>query len=73
MFVINNFVRAWGHQFIYNKPTLTEALEKTGFTHIQEATLGVSEDPAFCGLENQQRMPPGFLSLESLALEASKP
>ena len=72
MFVINNFVRAWGHQFIYDETTLAEALQRTGFVQIRKAALNNSTDPAFCGLENESRMPAGFLKLESLILEGSK-
>jgi hypothetical protein len=29
-FVINNFVRDWGHQFIYDEPALSAALRESG-------------------------------------------
>jgi predicted SAM-dependent methyltransferase len=73
MFVINNFVRAWGHQFIYDEATLRQTFEMAGFVQIRKAELNRSIDPVFCGLENESRMPAGFLKLESLILEASKP
>lgn len=72
MFVINNFVRAWGHKFIYDEATLAGALESVGFVQIRKAVLNDSADPIFRGLENESRMPAGFLQLESLILEASK-
>lgn len=31
-FVINNFVRDWGHLFIYDEKTLQSLLERAGFT-----------------------------------------
>ena len=31
MFVINNFVRDWGHRFIFDEPTLREAFDLAGF------------------------------------------
>jgi predicted SAM-dependent methyltransferase len=71
-FVINLFVRAWGHTFIYDEPTLKELLQRAGFRDVTKVELGRSEDPALAGLEHPERMPPGFLALESLALEATK-
>jgi predicted SAM-dependent methyltransferase len=72
-FVINNFVRDWGHQFIYDEPTLSAALGGTGFVNIVSQKLQESDIEALRGLENENRMPPGFLSLENLTLEANKP
>jgi predicted SAM-dependent methyltransferase len=72
-FVINNFVRDWGHQFIYDEPTLSAALRETGFVNIVRQKLQESNIDVFRGLENENRMPPGFLSLETLVLEANKP
>lgn len=73
MFVINNFVRAWGHQFIYDKATLTQSLLSAGFTSIEQCELNASRHSVLRGLENEDRMPEGFLRLESLVLEAAKP
>jgi predicted SAM-dependent methyltransferase len=64
-FVINNFMRDWGHKFIFDQPTLREALELAGFTDIQTCPLGP--------LENKGRLPDGFLQLETFTLEAIKP
>lgn len=71
-FVINNFVRDWGHQFIYDEPALRFALEKAGFSEIVRCELNASEDIELQGLENDTRLPPGFLALESFTLEATK-
>jgi predicted SAM-dependent methyltransferase len=71
-FWINHYVRAWGHQFIYDEPTLTELLRRAGFRDVTKVELGRSEDPALTGIEHPDRQPPGFLALESLALEATK-
>jgi predicted SAM-dependent methyltransferase len=72
-FVINNFFRFAGHQFIYDEPTLSAALCESGFVNIARQKLQESNFEAFSGLENENRMPPGFLSLETLVLEANKP
>jgi predicted SAM-dependent methyltransferase len=72
MHVINNFVRAWGHQFIYDRTSLSQALVSAGFSQVRTCELLSSEDNVFCNLENENRLPPGFLRLESLVLEGTK-
>ena len=71
-FVINNFVRDWGHQFIYDESTLRWLMEKVGFKKITRWELGESDDVALKFLENEERLPAGFLRLESFALEGTK-
>ncbi len=72
-FVMNNFVRAWGHTFIYDRPTLRLALERAGFMDVTERDLNESPCPALRDLENEKRMPPGFLRLETLIFEGTRP
>lgn len=72
VFVINNFVRDWGHQFIYDHKTLRAAMEKSGFTNITECQINESQDKELQNLENEDRMPPGLLKLESMVWEGSK-
>jgi predicted SAM-dependent methyltransferase len=72
VFVLNNYVRDWGHQFIYDRPTLARALEHAGFSDVTYHALGESADSHLRGLEYIDRMPPGFLALESMVLEAIK-
>ncbi len=72
-FVINNAVRDWGHQFIYDEKTLRQALAKTGFLEIRRQPLMHSEHAALRGLENDARKPPGLLAAETVVVEASKP
>jgi len=71
-FVINNFVRDWGHLFIYDIKTLRSSLEKAGFINIIRCNLNESNDETLQNLENVKRMPEGFLKLESIALEGTK-
>jgi predicted SAM-dependent methyltransferase len=71
--VVNNFVRDWGHQFIYDDATLRDAMARAGFVDIHRRALHDSPDPALQDLENSDRMPPGFLQLESFTLEGVKP
>lgn len=71
-FVINHYVRAWGHQFIYDEKTLRQSLEKAGFSNVRSWKLNESEDEVFRDLENENRMPPGFLRLETMTVEGTK-
>ena len=71
-FVINNFVRAWGHTFIYDEKALRVSLSMAGFRAVTRCALNDSSDGNLCNLENEERMPSGFLRLETFTLEASK-
>jgi len=70
--VVNHFVRAWGHQFIYDEATLRGLMQECGLTAITAYALDTSGQPALAGLAKVHRMPEGFLSMESLVLEARK-
>ncbi len=75
-YVINYFVRAWGHQFIWSQDLLEEEMNNVGFdTYCPKhyIKIGESDDSEFVGLENATRMPPGFLQLETMTIEAEKP
>ncbi len=72
-YVVNNFVRDWGHQFIYDESTLRTSLERAGFVQVARVELNSSVEVSLQNLEFEKRMPPGFLRLESLILEAVKP
>lgn len=71
-YVINNFVKDWGHRFIYNRSTLTTVLEAAGLSDVRALPVGESDDEHLRGLENDGRMPAGFLELESMVLEARR-
>ncbi len=72
-FVINNFVRRWGHLFIYDETTLRAAFIAAGFDSVVRRALNDSDDPALRDLENERRLPKGFLRLETLTIEGTKP
>jgi predicted SAM-dependent methyltransferase len=71
-FVVNNFVRSWGHQFIHSEASLRHAFQAAGFKAIERFTVSESDDDQLCKLENVARMPPSFLALESLVMEGTK-
>lgn len=72
IFIFNNFVRDWGHQFIYDEKSLGFSLEKVGFSAVVRCELQKSKDPILANLENEQRYPADFLRLETLTMEAVK-
>jgi len=72
-FAINAFVRNWGHTFIYDKETLAETLAGAGFTDVVHHKINESSNPELADLESGDRMPDGFLELESQLIEAVKP
>jgi hypothetical protein len=51
---------------------LRYSLEKAGFKEIAKRDLNESEDEALRGLEDEKRLPEGYLRLESLTLEGTK-
>jgi hypothetical protein len=71
--VFNNFVRAWGHQFIYDHATLALIVERAGFVDLVWPPIGQSRHTDLCGLESLSRLPDGFLEMESMILEGTKP
>jgi predicted SAM-dependent methyltransferase len=72
-FVFNNFVRAWGHQFIYDRATMRLVLSEAGFVDIKECHIGQSDHAKLRNLETVARMPDGFLELESMIFEGMRP
>jgi len=72
-FIINAYVRMWGHQFIYDEKVLRYTLEKVGFSNITRVKTGVSDDAELRSLENEKRAPPGIVEVHSMILEAMKP
>jgi len=64
-FVVNNFMRAWGHRFVYDRDTLRHALESAGFVDVREDRVGE--------LEQHLRNEPEFNEYETIVLEASRP
>lgn len=73
VFVLNSFVREWGHQFIYDKSLLRHSMERAGFRELTTCEPGLSRQPDLRGLENQDRMPDGFYTLETVIIEGTKP
>ena len=49
--VINNAFRAWGHQFLYDEPTLIGSLLQAGFLDVRRVQYGVSSHETLNGIE----------------------
>lgn len=73
VFVINNYVRDWGHQFIYSRTVLAKSMDSVGFKQLVSCKIMESQDEHLRNLEIPQRMPPHFLQLESMTIEGIKP
>src|SRR4029077_2530147 len=71
-FFLTNFVRQWGHTFIYDRETLELAMRLSGFEPVVSCELNKSEHPVLGGLANVGKIPPGFLDLESMVVEGTK-
>ena len=71
--MINNYVRNWGHHFIYDRETLKLALTRAGFVDIVFCSLNESDSADLRGLENEARQPEGFLAMETMVVEGRKP
>jgi len=71
--VVNNFFYSWGHCYIYDTQTMKDLLSEIGFVELTDCRIGQSRHVDLSGLENESRMPEGFLALESMVLEAQKP
>lgn len=70
--IMNDYYRMWGHQFVYDEPTLRLLLERAGFVGVRSEAVGESADPRLRGIENEGRMTEGMLALTTLVLEAEK-
>ena len=64
-FVVNNFMHAWGHRFVYDRDTLRHALEAAGFVDVEEGRVGE--------LERHLQNEPEFNEYETIVLEARRP
>jgi len=73
-FVVNHFVRSWGHEFIYDEDTLSATLTGAGFESVRRCEPGISCDVELSNLEHHDRVV-GFENnqFETMVLEAVNP
>ena len=72
-FDLDLYKSVWELRFVYDEPTLREAMEAAGFANVARRGLNQSDAPALRGLANEGRIPDGLLQLESFTLEGVKP
>jgi predicted SAM-dependent methyltransferase len=72
-YVLNNFFRSWGHEFIYDEQTLRQALASAGFVDIEEWPIGESAEAELAGLERHLPDEGEFNEYETLVVEARRP
>lgn len=70
--VINNFVRDWGHVFIYDPETLLTSMRTAGFQKIVPVKIGGKARDQRLGNSKTRHMPSGFYELETFIFEATK-
>ena len=69
--VINNFFKDWGHKAIYSEAGLRELIKTQGYNSIYIGNYSQAE-PDVKALLKTNRMPDGFVQLESLLLVLQK-
>jgi len=74
-FVINNELRNWGHQFIYDRETLSAAMGQAGFVDIVRHASGESDDENLRGIELHGKVVgnEAMNRFETMVLEARRP
>jgi len=72
--IFNNFVRNWGHQFIFDEETLKLLLSEAGFTDLRRCEHNRSDDPNLAGLELRQFVIGDVANeFETMIIEATRP
>jgi predicted SAM-dependent methyltransferase len=70
----NNYMRSWGHQFIYDEATLRVLLVKAGFIDVRHCDVNLSDDPNLANQEMRQlAIGDAANDFETLVMEATKP
>ena len=70
-FLLNQSFRSWGHQFLYNAPTLEAVLHDAGFDRVEFVVYGESKRSELRGLERHERSPDSPELPHVLVVEAS--
>lgn len=72
--VVNRLQHEWGHQFLYDAATLTDAFRRAGFVDTAQCKPGMSDHPALVNVDNHstQTGTEENNELESLIIEGTK-
>lgn len=69
--MLNTYMRAWGHRFVYDEEDLTAKLLDAGFSQVKRVEPGESEHAVLRGVETHE--PPWANAAEAMCLEATRP
>lgn len=73
-FVVNNFFRSYGHQFLYDARTMRAAPESAGFCDVRRQEVGQSADEALRGVESHgELIGEASNHFETMIMEATRP
>lgn len=73
-FVLNNFFRSYGHQFLYDPKTLRTALQAAGFVQIIQLQPDESPDENLRGIDAHERLIGAEMNrIETMVFEAIRP
>lgn len=71
---VNRMFSGHGHLCLYSSRLMIESLKRAGFTSASVQKVGVSDDPAFVGIEQHGKRTSEFAnSFQTLVVEAEKP
>jgi len=70
-FALNRAFRGWGHQFLYNEPSLAATLHDAGFANVVRCAYGESAHPELRGIERHEQSPDHAGLSHILIVEAS--
>jgi predicted SAM-dependent methyltransferase len=72
--LLNNFMRAWGHCFVYDRTALRDVLTAAGFRDLMEYEPGNSEDKNLANLEcHHLNIGKDNNQFETMVIEGRKP
>jgi predicted SAM-dependent methyltransferase len=69
--VFNDFMRLWGHRYVYDEEDLTAKLRAAGFSSVERAEPGESRHPALRGAE-RHGAEPWVNAAEAMCIEATR-
>ena len=71
--LLNEFVRDWGHQFIYDREVLRQSMELAGFAEVVSCNVKESRHPALHGLERHgTAISDDYNILQTMVFEGTK-
>lgn len=71
--LFNDFVREWGHRFIYDRALLAELMQKAGFSSVRSCNVGESSHATLAGLEQHgHAISDAHNELQTMILEGTR-